>query len=88
MTTRFVMFTDAQTRESILVNPDHVRTALPSGSNQVTLVMGSAKDHHGYPAVVGDLQSVWEKLEDTYLSASPEPLGSPSRTPLGTYHRH
>lgn len=61
MSNKFVMFTSAPSNEPILINREHVRTAHQSGSAQVTLVMDHGKGG-GHENVVGDLQSVWEKL--------------------------
>jgi hypothetical protein len=66
MSAKFVEFTNASTKESVLVNADHVRLAhkVP-GHHRVKLVMDS---EHAVD-VEGDLKSVWEiltKLDVTY----------------------
>src|SRR5947209_7398232 len=63
MSTRFVMFKmaspDAEgNRQSILINPAHVRTAHQSGSDQVTLVMDHGRGG-GHENVEGNIKSVW-----------------------------
>jgi hypothetical protein len=61
---KFVQFTNARANEPpILINPDHVRAAYQSGSNQVTLDMGSGEGGVLYH-VEGDLKSVLAKLEE------------------------
>jgi hypothetical protein len=66
MSTKFVIFTNASTKEQILVNADQVRFAhkVP-GHHRVKLVMDS---EHAVD-VEGDLKSVWEaltKLDSTW----------------------
>jgi hypothetical protein len=65
MSTKFMMFTDAVSKASILVKPDHVRIASESGENSVRLVMDRWEGiSGGYNLEVeGDLKSVWATLE-------------------------
>jgi hypothetical protein len=75
------MFTDAHTRDSILVNPDHVRTAREvAGHRRVRLVMGRADNgEHVAVEVEGDLVSVWEEL-----TKASKPSHPPSHAPVYT----
>jgi hypothetical protein len=69
MSAKFVMFTNAATKEPILVNPDHVCSAQPvPGHHRVKLLVGGERDEY----VEGDLKSVWEKLEEKRIVSEPK----------------
>ena len=59
MSARFVILTDAQDKTPLLVNPDHVRYARPTGPNAVTLFVNKSE---GGLLVEGDLESVQAAL--------------------------
>jgi hypothetical protein len=59
MSTKFVEFTNSATKEPILVNADHVRTAHQvSGHNRVKLVMDRGQGGEHAVDVEGDFQTV------------------------------
>lgn len=59
MSVRFVTLTAAEDKTPLLVNPDHVRYARPSGPNAVTLFVSKGE---GSLVVEGDLESVQAAL--------------------------
>ena len=77
MSTKFVLFTNAATKEPILVNADHVRAAHQvTGHRRVKLLM----DGENAVDVEGDFQTVGAKLMRNPESESPTPP-PPKRPP-------
>ena len=81
MSTKFVLFTNAATKEPILVNADHVRAAHQvTGHRRVKLLV----DGENAVDVEGDFQTVGAKLMRNPESKSPTPpppKRPPSRPP-------
>jgi hypothetical protein len=82
---KFVLFTDVHTKDHVLVNPDHVRTAYENGPNMVRLVMdrraeGSIEGGFNQD-VAGDLKSVWATLTEKRAPVSKSPSDTP-KTPF------
>ena len=76
MSTKFVMFKRANGNTPILINRDHIRTALESGSDQVTLVF-----EHGKMVVVKTWGKPQIRLGGAHELRAHVDLTSSSRVP-------